>query len=102
MKRLELSDMMVGLREELKESQAKAQGEDLQFNVDTIDLEVQVTVSKEAKAGGKAKWRFWVLSEIEGEVGAQIAKETIQTVRIRLSPAQSTLISGDTSKPTRE
>jgi len=88
MTRIELSDMIVGLRKELQEAQAKAEKEDLKFKVESIDVEVQVTVSKEANVEGSAKWKFWVFGEAEGKAGVGVAKETVQTIRLKLTPEQ--------------
>ena len=88
MARLKLSDMIVGLREELEQAQARAEEEDLKFNVESIDVEAQVTASAEADAQGKLKWKFWIFSEAEGSVGAKVARETVQTIRLKLTPEQ--------------
>ena len=88
MAQIELSDMIVGLRKELQEAQAKAEKEDLRFKVDSIDVEAQVTVSKEANVEGSAKWKFLIFSEVEAKAGAGIAKETVQTIRLKLTPEQ--------------
>ncbi|MDA1050995.1 MAG: hypothetical protein O3C40_11020 [Planctomycetota bacterium] len=86
MGRIELSDMIVGLRQELEEAQAKAAKENLKFKVDSIDVEAQVTVSMEANAEGKAKWKFLIFGEAEGSAGGSIGRETVQTIRLRLTP----------------
>ncbi len=101
MAKIELSDMIVGLRKELQEAQAKAETEDLKFNVESIDVEAQVTASAEADAQGRLKWKFWVFSEAEGSVGAKVAKETLQTIRLKLTPQGSLQVSGMAGKPVR-
>jgi hypothetical protein len=88
MARLELSDMIVGLRKDLEEAQEKGAKENLKFKVEKIDVEAQVTVSMEANAEGKVKWKFWIFSEAEIGVGGNIGKETVQTIRLRLTPEQ--------------
>jgi hypothetical protein len=104
MAHIELSDMIVGLRKELQKAQAKAEKEDLKFKVDGIEIEAQVTVSKEATVEGGVKWNFWIFSEAEGKAGAGISKETVQTIRLKLTPAGpagSVQIAGEIEKPTR-
>lgn len=88
MARLELSDMIVGLRKELLVAQAKAAKEQLRFKVEEVDLEVQVTVSTEATAEGNVKWKFWIFSEAEAKAGGTVGKETVQTIRLKLIPEQ--------------
>jgi hypothetical protein len=89
MARIELSDVIVGLRRELQEAQSKAEKEDLRFKVDSIDVEAQVTVSKEANVEGSAKWKFWVIGEAGGKAGAGISKKAVQTIRLKLTPEQA-------------
>lgn len=86
MARIELSDMIVGLRNELEEARKKAEKESLKFTVESIDVEAQVTVSLEADVKGAAKWKFWIFGEASGEVGASAARETVQTIRLTLKP----------------
>ena len=78
--------MIVGLRAELEEAQAKAAKENLKFRVESIDVEAQVTVSKEMNAEGKAKWKFFMFSEAEATVGGAAGRETVQTIRLTLTP----------------
>jgi len=89
MARIELSDMIVGLRKELQEAQAKAEKEDLKFKVESIDVEAQVTVAKDSKVKGGAKWKFWIFGEVGGEVETGVAREAVQTIRLKLTPEQS-------------
>lgn len=89
MARLELSDMIVGLRKELQEAQAQAEKEDLKFKVESIDVEAQVTVSMDAELEGSAKWKFWVFSEAEAKASGGIARESLQTIRLKLTPVQN-------------
>lgn len=104
MARIELSDMLVGLRQELIEAQAKAEKEDLKFAVDSIDVEAQVTVSMDAKLSGAAKWKFWILSEAEVGAEAGVARDTVQTIRLKLTPTGipgGVHVGGEGKKPQR-
>jgi hypothetical protein len=102
MERIELSDMLVSLRKELLAAQAKAEKENLKFKIDSIDVEVQVTVSIEAKVEGKASWKFWVFGGVEGKAEADRARENVQTVRLKLTPEQDgkpIQVAGEGTKP---
>lgn len=89
MARIELSDMIVGLRKELEEAQAKAEKEELKFKVESIDVEAQVTVSMEASAEGSVKWKFLIFSEADAKASGGMARETVQTIRLKLTPEQN-------------
>jgi hypothetical protein len=79
-----LSDVVVELRRELLEAQRKAAEARLKFEVQEIELELQVGTGATGKAGfGVA---FWVYSaEAEGE----ISRESLQTVRLKLKPVET-------------
>ncbi len=84
--RLELSDMLVGLRAELDEARKKAEEEKLKFKVESIDVEVHVTLAYDAKAEGKAKWKFFPIFEAEAGAAVGGSRETVQTIRLKLTP----------------
>jgi Trypsin-co-occurring domain 2 len=79
-----LASMIQALRRELLRAEAGGKNEDLQFTVGDIELELQVGVTTEGEA--KTEIKFWVLSL--GATGS-VAKERVQTVRLRLTPATS-------------
>lgn len=86
MARIELSDMIVGLRKELLEAQKKAEKEDLRFKVDSVEITAQVTVSDAASGELGGKCRFWIFSEVEAKAGVNFAQETVQTICLKLTP----------------
>lgn len=78
---IELRAVVDQLREELTSLTQTAAGEELQFVVEAIELELKVGVTKTAGADAKAK--FWVL-EVGGK-GEYKADET-QTVKLKIKP----------------
>lgn len=80
-KGIELRTVVDQLREELTTLTQTASGEDLQFVVEAIELELKVGVTKSAGADAKAK--FWVLEV--GSKGEYKTDET-QTVKLKLKP----------------
>jgi hypothetical protein len=74
---IELRSVIDQLREELYALTETVGGEDLRFAVENVEVELHVGVTKEGKAGAKAK--FWVL-----EVGAEGKYGTVQTQTIKL------------------
>lgn len=81
MKKLRLADMLVMLRAELLEARRQAAAQDLQFNVDEMEVEVQFTTSLEGEVSGAAD--FWV---VHAELGGTINRETVHTLRLKLTP----------------
>jgi Trypsin-co-occurring domain 2 len=57
---------------------------DIRFEMGTIEVELTVTVEKEAKPG--AKVRFWVV-EVGGE--ARVASSSLQRIKLTLEPRRA-------------
>jgi hypothetical protein len=78
-----LGEALEALRAELASAQTSAAGQDLQFPVEslTVELKVGVTRSKEGKAGFHVPL---VEAELGGSVG--VDRETLQTVTLVLGP----------------
>lgn len=98
MAELELSDMLVKLREELKTAQEKAKDEDLQFKLEDVEVEVQFTVSKQEMTEGGVKYVFNV------SVGEEKATQTMHKLKLKMTPETAAggdvkVSSGKTKKP---
>lgn len=57
---IELAELLTSLRSEINRARLDAAEEDVRFRVDSIELELQVSVEKSAEAD--AGVRFWVVS----------------------------------------
>ncbi|MDQ3887498.1 MAG: hypothetical protein M3308_10940 [Actinomycetota bacterium] len=79
--RVELAQMISQLRQELSEARREGEGEDLQFELGPVQLELTVAVSKEA--GPNAKVRFWV---VELGADAKVASQATQQITLTLDP----------------
>lgn len=79
--KIPLADMLIELRRELEEARRAGERQDLRFRVESIEIELKVTVTKSAVAG--AGFKFWV---INGDAKGQIATESLQTLRLTLDP----------------
>jgi hypothetical protein len=76
-----LSDVIVDLRRELLKAQEKGRDQDLKFRVEDIEVELQVTATKEAGAEGGGK--FWVYNaKAQGKLG----KQSVQKLKFKLKP----------------
>ena len=79
---MSLAEMIVKLRKDLREAQRQAEREDLRFQVEEIELEVQVTLAKQGE--GKVGVNFWVYT---AEAGGSVGQETAHTLRLKLKPS---------------
>lgn len=92
--RIGLADWITSLRAELQQAQKEGVGKELQFAVGPLDLEFEMTATREAD--GKAGIKFWLV-ELGG--GAKASSGVTQRVKMTLSPvtaAGSAVTVGDT------
>lgn len=83
-----LADMISALREQLVQAQAEGKDSPIRFELEEAEVEVQFTVSKDVEAGGGVN--FWVYNV---KAGGGLSSESVQKLRIRLRPPETTLIS---------
>jgi len=76
-----LPEVLAQLREQLKEAQLAAEGKDLEFRVQDIEVELQVATTLEGD--GKIGFKVWL---IEGEGGGRVSRANTHTLRLRLEP----------------
>ncbi|MFI6598715.1 trypco2 family protein [Nonomuraea sp. NPDC050536] len=69
------------VRAELSAAMTEGDGERLQFDVGTVDLEFSVQVRREAE--GKAGIKVWV---VEAGASGGVSKESTHTVKVSLTP----------------
>ena len=89
MQELELSDMLVQLRKELKTAQENAKDEDLQFKLEDIEVEVQFAVRE--KTEGNIGIKFYVQAGGNKEKGT----ETLHRIKLKMTPEDRSNPSGD-------
>jgi len=77
---LELSQVLADLRDELVEAQKLGEGSNLRFQIDDIEVELQVV----ATAEGKAKAGFKVLTFGSAEAEAKGSSATTQKLHLKL------------------
>ena len=53
---LELSEVIQALRENLTEAQSQGVGQNIRFNINNVEVELQTVVDKEATTGAKVKF----------------------------------------------
>jgi len=78
-----LDEVLEGLRMELASARAKAAGQDVQFPVESLTVELKAGVTR--KADGKAGFRV-PLIQAELRASAGYDRETMQTVTLVLGP----------------
>lgn len=81
---LELSEVIQALRENLTEAQTQGSGQNIRFNVNSVDIELQTVVEKETTAG--AKVRFLVIAD--AEANAKYKNSTTHKIKISLQAVQ--------------
>jgi Trypsin-co-occurring domain 2 len=94
-----LQEAIEAVRTELIGAMHSGAKEEIQFRVGTVQLEFQVTVTREAE--GKAGVRFWV---VEAGLSGKLSSGATHTVRVALDPvtrdgSQVTVNSDESAKP---
>lgn len=84
-----LADVLRELRQELKTAMKAAEGESLRFEVQDLEVEMQLVVTRggsgEVSAGGGVK--FWVLNaESKATAAGKYESSQIQTLKLKLKP----------------
>jgi hypothetical protein len=92
---LDLASVVRQLRQELNEALADSEGERLRFELGPVELALTVTVGREATPG--AKIRFWV---VEAGADAKISRESLQEIKLVLTPRDTKAPLGPGGKPT--
>ena len=84
-----LSEVVKELRRELQETMAEGDGKSLRFEVENLELEMQVVVTKEAgaKATSEGRIRFWVVdAKTSGEIAGKYTTSQVQRLKLSLKP----------------
>jgi hypothetical protein len=77
-----LADALESLREQLKEAIARAQGEDLAFACESVEVQLQVVVTNTRK--GEAKASLWDVVTVGG--GVDHSTSAAHTIKLVLKP----------------
>ena len=79
-----LAEMISSLRKELEKAQQLADGSTIRFEVEKVDLELQVNVEKRSEDGGRAGVKFWIVNaELAGK--GTDKKIITQTIKLNLT-----------------
>jgi hypothetical protein len=86
MPQIPLADAIQQLRDELREAILEGKDQDIIFTPNSIDIELGVTFSAEAKASGGFK--LLALIDLSGE--AKVSRESQHKIKLSLSMADKT------------
>ena len=83
---IDLAEFIQQVKEDLL-SVAPGNDKDAPFLfVESVELELQVTVKRTGKAGVKGGVKIAVLGEVSGEVGGDRGQDVVHKVNVKLSP----------------
>ncbi len=83
-----LAEVVGRLREEMLSAVEAAKGKGLQFEVEDVEVELQVVVSKggSGELGGEGGVQLWVLGKAGGKIAGKYESSRIQKVTLKLKP----------------
>jgi hypothetical protein len=86
MSEIPLAEVIRELRSELMDAVKAGEGESLRFEVQDLEVEMQVVVTKGASAGASGEVKFWVLTKAGAEASAKYESSQIQKIKLKLRP----------------
>ena len=90
MSEIELSEAISQLRMQLETAIKEGKGKDLRFEIQDLELELQVVATKDAKIGGQveAGVKFWLVGggKAAGEGGISQGSSSLQRLKLKLRP----------------
>lgn len=81
--KLELSEVVKGLREELNLAKRNAEGHDIRFNIKNVEIELQTVVERKAAAEAGGKVRFWVI-DADTKASGELKDAITQKIKLSL------------------
>lgn len=88
MPEIPLGEVVGQLRQELMAAVEAGKGEGLRFEVQDLEVELQVVATKSAtgELGGEGGVKLWVIGKAGGKVSGTYESSQIQTVKLKLRP----------------
>lgn len=81
-----LAEVIRHLRSELMDAVKAGERERLRFEVQDLEVEMQVVVSKGGTAGASGEVKFWVLTKAGAEASVKYESSRVQKIKRRLRP----------------
>jgi hypothetical protein len=95
-----LAEFLTELQAELSKARSQAETDDLEFSVDgvTLDVDISYTLTQSPESPTRVKPEFWVLGSAaqDATVGAGAAQGNMQHLSVRLTPR---LVAADMDEP---
>lgn len=86
-KALELAEVISALREEINIAKQNAENQDIRFNINNVEIELQTVVEYEAGAEASGKVRFWVV-DANTKASGKWKDAVTQKIKLSLSVHQ--------------
>lgn len=81
--KLELAAVIDALREELNIAKRNGEGQDIRFNINNVDIELQTVVERKVDAGVSGKVRFWVI-DADAKANGELKDAVTQKIKLSL------------------
>ncbi|QSB03105.1 hypothetical protein JWZ98_09330 [Methylomonas sp. EFPC1] len=97
--KLNLAEVIQELRQSLVTASMHGEAETIRFNVNSVEVELQMVVEK--SVGGKAggKFNFWVLGGIDAEASASYKNAVTHKIKLSLEPEDAKNLDPQTGNP---
>lgn len=86
--KLQLSEVVQALREELNAAKYRSTGHDIKFNVNHIEVEFQTAVELDTAVEGGGKIKFWVL-DVDAKASGKYKRSNTHKIKLSLEPVDT-------------
>jgi len=99
--KLNLAEVIQELRQSLVTASAHGEVETIRFNVNSVEVELQMVVEKTGSLTGKGKFNFWVLGDVGAEASATYKNSATHKIKLNLQPVDVKNPDPQTGEPSK-
>ncbi|NOV29040.1 trypco2 family protein [Methylomonas sp. ZR1] len=99
--KLNLAEVIQELRQSLVTASAHGEAETIRFNVNSVEVELQMVVEKTGSLTGKGKFNFWVLGDVGAEASATYKNSATHKIKFNLQPVDVKNPDPQTGEPSK-
>lgn len=97
--KFQLAEVIQELRQSLAVASDEGEGQDIRFDVNTVEVELQVLVEKSVGGKGGSKLDFWVLGGVDAELSGAYKKAATHKIKLNLTPKDVKNLDPKTGEP---
>lgn len=97
--KFQLAEVIQELRKSLATASAQGEAETIRFNVNSVEVELQVAVEKSVAGEAGGKFDFWVLGDLNAKTTAGYKNVATHKIKLSLQPVDAKNPDPQTGEP---